>query len=285
VRTDAQCHTGGVPHVVALFRYPVKGFTPEARTELIVQDDGRIAGDRVLAFRFADAALPEERGGMDYWPKAKGLALQDFPSLARLRLAFDDDARRVSVRLGSTLLVEAGLDAAGRRALVDAATAYVLASPDAARLRRPGRLPLEIVGDGVASRFQDRLRGFVSVHTRASVDALDGALEAPIDDRRFRSNVVVAGLEPWAELEWTGSVRIGAVEFEPQGEIVRCLATHANPESGERDAPILTTLTRRFGQQQPTLGRLLLPSGAGGVIRVGDEVHVAQWARTGGVFA
>ena len=64
-----------MPRVVALYRYPVKGFTPERRDELVVQDDGRIAGDRVLAFRFADAATPEERDGLDYWPKAKGLPM------------------------------------------------------------------------------------------------------------------------------------------------------------------------------------------------------------------
>ncbi|MFC7765148.1 hypothetical protein [Leucobacter soli] len=48
-----------MPHVAALYRYPVKGFTPEPLDELVVQRDGRIAGDRVLAFRFADAATPE----------------------------------------------------------------------------------------------------------------------------------------------------------------------------------------------------------------------------------
>ncbi|OZB87119.1 MAG: hypothetical protein B7X41_13360, partial [Microbacterium sp. 14-71-5] len=39
-----------MPHVVALYRHPVKGFTPEKVPALTVQADGRIAGDRVLAF-------------------------------------------------------------------------------------------------------------------------------------------------------------------------------------------------------------------------------------------
>ena len=98
-----------MPHVAALFRYPVKGFTPAASDTLRVQDDGRIAGDRVLAFRFADAATPEERDGLDYWPKAKGLALQDFPALAALRLHFDDAGLRVRIDHGDRVLVEAGL--------------------------------------------------------------------------------------------------------------------------------------------------------------------------------
>ena len=37
-----------MPHVVALYRYPVKGFNPEECETLTVLDEGRIAGDRVL---------------------------------------------------------------------------------------------------------------------------------------------------------------------------------------------------------------------------------------------
>ncbi|MBK0418196.1 MOSC domain-containing protein [Leucobacter sp. CSA1] len=262
--------------VAALSRYPVKGFTPEPRESLTVQPDGRIAGDRVLAFRFADAAVPERRDGLDYWPKAKGLALQDFPSLAALRLSYDADAQRVRIGIGDEELVEAGLDAAGRAELVGAVTDFVLASPEAKRLRRPGRLPLVLVGDGVRSRFQDRPRGYVSLHGGASLAALNAALGGPVDDRRFRSNVVVDGLEAWEELEWRGRVRIGDVAFSTEEPIVRCLATHANPDTGVRDAPVLTALTRRLGQREPTLGQLLLPVGTGGVIRIGDEVSVER---------
>ncbi|WP_243229065.1 MOSC domain-containing protein [Microbacterium sp. CIAB417] len=271
-----------MPRVVALFRHPVKGFTPEARDELVVQPDGRIAGDRVLAFRFADATTPEDRDGLDSWPKSKGLALESFPTLAELRLTYDDTARRVRIMRGDALLAQAGLDEDGRRELSEAVTAFVMESAEAKRLRRPGRLPIVLVGDGERSRFQDRARGYVSVHSTASVAALGAALEQEIDDRRFRSNIVIDGVEAWDELDWTGDVRIGDVRFTPAGPIVRCLATHANPDTGVRDARVLTTLTSRIGQAEPTLGRLLLlpgvsgdvddRSGRGGVIRVGDEV-------------
>lgn len=268
-----------MPRVVALFRYPIKGFTPEPMDSLRVQPDGRVAGDRVLAFRFADAAEPEDRDGLDHWPKAKGLALQDFPALAALRTSYDDAAARIRIELDGTLLVEAGLDAGGREQLAHAVTDFVLATSDARRLQRPGRLPLVLVGDGETSRFQDRPQGYVSLHSRASVEALGDELPLRIDDRRFRSNVVIDGVDAWDELDWTGDVRIGEVTFRAAGPIVRCLATHANPDTGERDAKVLTTLTRAFDQQEPTLGRLLLPGwslsedDAGGVIRIGDEVH------------
>ncbi|UBH04677.1 molybdenum cofactor sulfurase [Leucobacter sp. Psy1] len=268
--------------VTALFRHPVKGFTPEALPVLEVQADGRIRGDRTLAFRFADAVEPEARDGLEYWPKTKGLALQDFPALAQLRLTVDDEARRITIRRGENTLVEAGLDDAGREALVAAVTAFVRDSPQGPRLEHAGRLPLTLLGDGVTSRFQDDPRGYVSLHATASVAALAAALGSDsdsgsrIDDRRFRSNVVVDGFSAWEELEWEEGreIRIGDVRFRADIPIVRCLATHADPDTGERNVPVLTTLTRNVGQQRPTLGRMLLPIAGGGTIRVGDTVSV-----------
>lgn len=263
-----------MPSVAALFRYPVKGFTPEPRDELVVLPDGRVEGDRVLAFRFADAAGPQRVDGLDYWPKSQGLALMDFPSLARLRLTFDADALRVSVRDGERTIADAGLDDDGRRALEDALTSFVTDSPDARRLQGDGILPLRLVGDGRTSRFQDRPRGYVSLHGSASVKEVDAAVAAPVDDRRFRSNIVVEGTRAWEELAWAGRVRIGEVEFEVQRPIGRCAAIMANPDTGERDARLLRVLSTEFDQGEPTLGVLLLPSEGGGIVRFGDDVTV-----------
>lgn len=263
--------------VAALYRYPVKGLTPEPLDTLVVQPDGRVAGDRVLAFRFADATRPEERDGLDYWPKSRGLALQDFPSLARLRLAYDFDNRRLRITDGEVVVAEAGLTQAERRRIADSVTDWVLDTPDGRLLRRPGRLPLELLGDGVTARFQDRARGFVSLHGSASVQAVDTTVRVPVDDRRFRSNIVIEGVPAWAELAWVSdgaALAIGEVAFTVVKPIGRCLAITANPDTGERDARLLTVLTHEFGQEEPTLGILLLPAGPGGTVRVGDPVTV-----------
>ena len=104
--------------------------------------------------------------------------------------------------------------------------------------------------------------------------ALAEAVGSEVDERRFRMNVVLDGLDPWEELGWVGrSIRLGGTEFKVTGPVVRCLATHASPQSGERDIDVMKTLTSAFGQEEPTIGVLAVPRG-GGELAPGDEVTV-----------
>jgi uncharacterized protein len=94
---------------------------------------------------------------------------------------------------------------------------------------------------------------------------------------RFRSNIAVDGLTAWEEQSWVGrKIRIGGVEFDVVKPKTRCLATHANPITGERDLAILTTLTHKMGQENPTFAVAMLPTVTGGQIRVGDQVSLVN---------
>src|SRR5262245_15223933 len=98
-----------MPRVAALYRYPVKGFTPEECETLTVLDNGRIAGDRVLGIRFADTAAAD-----DAWSKkTEMLALMNTPGLARLHLKFEAEALRL--RLSFTRSIERILHRRHRR--------------------------------------------------------------------------------------------------------------------------------------------------------------------------
>ena len=258
-----------MPKVAALYRYPVKSFTPEACEALTITPDGRVAGDRVLGFRFADT--PE---GDDAWSSKHGmLALVNTPGIARLRLRFDDVSMRLTLMLGESLLADEALDDAGRRRLCDAVADYVLGLPAGALAGHPERLPLRLVGDGATPRLTDRPDGYVTMHGRASLHALAYALDdADLSEVRFRSNVAIEGLEAWQEQEWLGrELRIGDVAFRVYAPVVRCLATHANPHTGERDLPVMTTLTHSFEQERPTFAVCLVPESPG-VIRIDDEL-------------
>jgi uncharacterized protein len=84
-----------MPKVAALYRYPVKGFTPEAVEQLAVLPGGRVAGDRVLNFRFADAPVADTA----WCRKYHGVVLANTPGLAKLQVSFNDHAQHVSISL------------------------------------------------------------------------------------------------------------------------------------------------------------------------------------------
>lgn len=257
--------------VVALYRCPLKGFTPERCERLTVLPGGRIAGDRVLNFRFADAPVAD-----DAWcRKYHGVVLANTPGLARLSVRFDDAAQTLSIAHGGSVLANETLIDRGRQQLVAALTRYVQSLEENPLKDHPARLPLKLVGDGVTPRYQDNEAGQVTLHSRESLASAGTALDdARLDEARFRHNIVIEGVGAWEEQTWAGCrVRVGGVEFQTVVPKVRCLATHANPQTGVRDLQVMQTLVRAFAQQQPTFGVGMLSS-AGGEIRVGDTLVV-----------
>ncbi|HEY7489762.1 MAG TPA: MOSC N-terminal beta barrel domain-containing protein [Candidatus Tectomicrobia bacterium] len=263
-----------MPRVAALYRYPVKGFTPEECETLTVLDEGRIAGDRVLGIRFADTAAAD-----DAWSKkTEMVTLMNTPGLARLHLRFEAAALRLRLSCASTVLVDAVLNQAGRQRLATAVAEYVLRLDENPLAGHPERLPLRVIGDGITPRYHDAEAGQVTLHGRGSLQALTAALaNAEASELRFRSNIALEGLGAWEEHSWVGrKVRIGTVEFAVVRPKFRCLATHANPQTGARDLPILTTLTKVFGQEKPTFAVAMVPTHAGGHIHVGDPVTLVE---------
>lgn len=261
-----------MPRVVALYRYPVKGFTPEECEALTVLDEGRIAGDRVLGIRFADSEAAD-----DAWSKKfEFVALANTPGLARLRLQFDHESLKLRISLKDAALVEETLSDSGRKRIAAAIEDYVLRLDENPLSSHPGRLPLRLVGDGGTPRYQDNEAGQVTLHGRESLAAVAVAVDTPdLSERRFRSNVAVDGLAAWEEQSWVGrKVRIGSVVFNAVMPKGRCLATHANPETGERDLAVMSTLTRVFAREKPTFAIGMVTDGVGGQIQVGDRVSL-----------
>jgi uncharacterized protein YcbX len=257
------------PKVVALYRYPVKGFTPERCERITILPGGRVAGDRVLNFRFNDAPVADTA----WCRKYHGVVLANTPGLARLTVQFDGTAQRLRIAFGDTVLANDRLDDAGRQRLVDAVTGYVLSLDENPLKGQPTRLPLKLVGDCVTPRYQDNEAGQVTLHSRESLASAGAALkDANLDEQRFRHNIVIDGIGEWEEQSWAGrALRVGNVAFETVVPKVRCLATHANPLTGERDREVMQTLVQAFSQDKPTFGVGML-SVAGGDIRLGDAV-------------
>lgn len=267
-----------MPKVTALYRYPVKGLTPEPVEHITVLPGGRVAGDRVLNFRFADAPVAD----IAWCRKYHGVVLANAPGLARLKVRFDERTQRLTIHAENKVLADSSLDEAGRQRVVDAITDYVLSLDENPLKGQPAHLPLKLVGDGTTPRYQDNEAGQVTLHSRESLASAAAALgDANLDELRFRHNIVIEGVAAWEEQSWVGAkLRVGNVAFETVVPKVRCLATHANPRTGERDLQVMQTLVEVFAQKAPTFGVGML-SKAGGEIRVGDPLVLAHSAGLG----
>jgi len=262
-----------IPQVAALYRYPVKGMTPEPVEQLRVGGDGAVEGDRVLGFLLADAGEPP-RG--EWWPKTAFVVLMNTPGLARFDVRLDSEGRRLAICIGDAVFGEAELDdEASRQQLANEVTAYVVGLPHSPLVGHPERAPLRLVGDGMTPRYHDRGANHVTIINRASVRALAEALGDEVDERRFRGNVLVEGLAPFEEQTWQGRrVRIGEAEFAVTTPVIRCVATEADPTLGEWNLPVLKTLVHAFAQDRPTMGVLAEPRRGGGAMAVGDAIEV-----------
>jgi uncharacterized protein YcbX len=240
---------------------------------LTVLDEGRVAGDRVLGIRFADTEAVD-----DAWSRKRGMvALINTPGLARLRVAFDPKASRLRLSFENAVLTDEVLTPAGRQRIGVALADYVLKLDENPLADHPERLPLRVVGDGHTPRYHDEEAGRVTLHGRGSLQSLEAALGKDVGELRFLSNIAVDGLTACEDLIWVGrTIRIGAVEFAVVKPKTRCLATHANPVTGERDLPILTTLTQKMGQEYPTFAVAMIPTRSGGQIQVGDQVALVD---------
>lgn len=112
----------------------------------------------------------------------------------------------------------------------------------------------------------------VSLISLASNAALGRHLGRSLSPFRWRANFWLDGLEPFAERDLVGRrMRIGTAELEITEPKVRCLATTANPETGERDADTLGALQAMFGDREFGVYARVV---TGGAVRVGDRAEV-----------
>jgi len=112
----------------------------------------------------------------------------------------------------------------------------------------------------------------ISINNLASLSDLASKMDQDIDMRRWRGNLWVDGFDAWSEFDWIGKeVQIGDAVFEICDPIKRCLATTADPDTGERNADTLGALKTHWGHQDFGVYAQVIRSGD---IKLGDQVKV-----------
>jgi uncharacterized protein len=250
-------------HIRSVYRYPIKGLTPEPMVSARLEPGKTIAADRLYAIENGpsgfDAAAPA------HFPKQRFLMLMRNERLAALDSRFDDKTHVLSVRQDGREVARGDLRTSEGRAAIEA----FFGSYCADELAGP---PKVLHADGHS--FSDVAAKVVSLINLASVAALADAVGVPVDPLRFRANLYVEGWPAWSEFDLVGrEVTIGA---EARGRvikrIVRCAATNVEPGTGVRDLTIPKTLMQSFGHADCGIYVEIL---AGGTVTVGDAVVAA----------
>lgn len=248
--------------LAALYRYPVKGLSPEPLEAADLQVDGYFPGDRLFALENGpsgfDPAAPEHQ------PKIKFLMLMKNASLAGLKTRYDAATTLLTIDQDGREVARGDLRSAeGRGAIEDFLSGFL-----SSEIRGPVRLLA--APDGF--RFTDSKSGFVSLVNLASVAAIAQAQGAAVDPLRFRANLYIEDMAPWGEAALLGrTLSVGGARLEILKMTDRCAATGVEPGTGRRDMDLVQTLRQAFGHIDCGVYARVTQ---GGRIAAGDAIRV-----------
>ncbi len=220
-----------------LYRYPVKGLTPEAIETATLDPGGTIPWDRAFALAQGDA--PFDPAAPTWLKKTHFMCLMANARIAALRSSFDERSGVLTILApdGATV-AENALRAVGRARIAAWLAAFL--GPEARRAPVFHHVP--------GHSFCDQRGKVISLINLASIADLEHRVGARRHKRRFRANVYFSGAPAWSEFDWVGrEIIAGGARLRVTKRIVRCPATEVNPETAERDAYPVAELRAAFG--------------------------------------
>jgi uncharacterized protein YcbX len=246
--------------IQSIYRYPVKGLSPQALARTTLTAGGTLPADRLYAIENGPIGFDPARPA--YFPKQRFLMLMRNERLAALKTDYDAASHTLSIRHEGREVARGDLRTAEGRAAIEAFMAAFCAD----ELNGP---PKVLYGEGHS--FSDVAKKVVSIINLASVAALETAVGRPIDPLRFRANLYVTGWQAWREFELMGhELDAGPARLKVVKRIVRCAATNVDPLTGIRDMTIPQTLMQTFDHMDCGVYAEVIE---GGDLGVGDTVR------------
>jgi uncharacterized protein YcbX len=249
--------------IAGIYRYPVKGLSPEQLSRAELTPGQTLVADRRYAIENGPSGFDP---GMPKWlPKPHFLMLMRDEWLAGLRTRFDDATSVLSIdHNGRTAAAGDLATPEGRRTIENFFTATF---PDL--IKGPPKV-LESPGHS----FSDVARKVVSIINLASVRAIENMVGAPVHPLRFRGNLHVEGWPAWHEFDLLdGMLAIGDTRLKVVKRIKRCAAVNVDPDTAQRDLAIPAALQRRLGHADCGIYAEVIE---GGTITDGDTIAAVQ---------
>jgi uncharacterized protein len=246
-------------HIASIYRYPVKGLTPEPLQSVELSPGQTLPFDRAYAIengpgRF-DPLAPR------HLPKITFLMLMRDERLATLRAKFDDTTQTLTILRDGKQVARGQLTTPLGRQLIE----QFIAAYMKAELRGAPRV---VFAEGHS--FSDVAAKCVHIVNLASVKDIGRTLGRPVDPLRFRANLYLEGVEPWSEFSWLDKeIAVGPTRLRVFARTQRCDATNVDPATGSRDMAIPAHLLRTWGHQDVGIYAKVLE---GGNIAIGEPV-------------
>jgi uncharacterized protein len=223
--------------VRAIYRYPIKGLSPQTLEQTRLTPGQTIPADRLYAIE--NGPIGFDQAAPAYFPKQRFLMLMRNERLAALRTEFDEATHTLTIRWQGADAVRGDLRTPQGRAAIESFFARYCAD----ELRGPPRIL-----HGAGHSFSDVAKKVVSIINLASVASVEEAVGLPVNPLRFRGNIYVSGWPAWREFDFLDqTVSIGkTARVKIVKRIQRCAATDVDPETGIRDLTIPRTLLDNF---------------------------------------
>jgi uncharacterized protein YcbX len=245
--------------IASLYRYPVKGLTPEPLPRVALEVGQTLPADRRYAIENGPSGF--DPTAPKWMPKPRFLMLMRDEWLAALDTHFDDASHVLTIRQNGEIAAEGDLETQEGRAAIE----RFFATGFAGQIKGP---PKVLSSQGHS--FSDVARKVVSIINLGSVAAIENMVERPVHPLRFRANLYVSGWPAWHEFNLLDQIlTIGETRLKVVKRIVRCAAVNVDPESASRDLSIPHTLMRRFGHADCGIYAEVI---TGGSVAVGDTM-------------
>jgi GntR family transcriptional regulator/MocR family aminotransferase len=244
--------------VSKIYRYPIKGLSPQPLSSVAIEAGRPFPMDRVFAL--ARPGAPIDRDDPQWAKKGLFVMLMLDEGLARVNTWVDVETLRFTAMQGNRQVATANLADESNRGELEKFFWQLLPT-----LPAPPALVRSHAG-----HFMDKPDNVVSLINLATVRSLEERWGFEIDPLRFRANIYIDGARPWEEFDWVGhEIRIGEVVFTVDRKNGRCGATNVNPITGRRDLDIPGSLRATFGHKN--LGIYLIARERG-CIALGDKL-------------
>ncbi|HWK94098.1 MAG TPA: MOSC domain-containing protein [Pseudolabrys sp.] len=251
----------------AIYRYPVKGLSPQKLPQVHLTAGLTLPADRLYAIENGPTGFDPAQPA--YFPKTRFLMLMRNERLASLKTDYEEASHTLTIRHEGREAVRADLRTREGRLVVEA---YIRKFMPAELSGPPKVLSGEAAPDGPHS-FSDVAKKVVSIINLASVAAIEDAIGQPVDPLRFRGNIHVSGWPAWREFDLLNQeIEVGAkARLKVVKRIVRCAATNVDPVTAARDLNVPKSLMQTFNHMDCGIYAEVIE---GGDIAEGDALKV-----------